>query len=70
MSKISLAPPPPPSPAPAPKKSQYVPQIAPIISSTFLTFLHDILKNTLNHRSKKPQKSKKYSVLESQFEEN
>ena len=53
--------------SPLPPKIQYIPQIAPILSRIFLTFLPDNLKNTPDHRSKK---SKKCPVLYSQFEEN
>ena len=60
MSKISLAPPPPPSPAPAPKKSQYVPQIAPIISSTFLTFVPNNLLCVYTKNQTKMSKKSQY----------
>ena len=48
-------------PPPQKKKNQYVPQIAPIISGNFLTFLPDNLKNTLDYQSKK---SKRCPVLQ------
>ena len=43
-------------PLPPKKKSQYVPQIAPILSTIFFDFLPDNLKNTLVYLSKKSTK--------------
>ena len=50
-------------------KSDFLPQIAPITSSHFLTFLSGNLKITLDYRAKKSNKSKKLSALYAQFEE-
>ena len=44
-------------------KVNFFPQIAHIISSTFLTFLPKNLKNTIDYREKKSKKSKNCPVL-------